>query len=187
MPTLRSSRSGGRRGGTPHASYTEWEPKAEKDDDEPILAGGGAAGGNTSGERARLAPPLPSFTVSEDAPVSSEPETVKRVPRRPAAAHATAPSDAGPPDEGDEGFAQVFLNVGRRDGVKAGDLQKLLTEKAGIDRKDTGRIRVRDRISFVGVKPESLDQAIAAFAGEVIGGRTVIAEKAKARSTSAEA
>ncbi|HEX7604939.1 MAG TPA: DEAD/DEAH box helicase [Polyangiaceae bacterium] len=188
MPTLRSSRTRDRRGGTPHASYTEWEPKAEKDDDEPILAGGsgapGLAGGNTSGERQRLSPPLPSFTVSEDAPVSSEPETVKRVPRRPAAASPQA--DAGPPDEGDEGFAQVFLNVGRRDGVKAGDLQRLLTEKAGIDRKDTGRIRVRDRISFVGVKPESLDQAIAAFAGEIIGGRTVIAEKAKARTTSAE-
>ena len=199
-PTLRSSRTRDRRGAAPHASYTEWEPKAEKDDDEPILAGGLAGGlGGGSGERERISPPLPSFTVSDEAPVSSEPATIKRVPRRAAPDAATAgeaqpreprePRQGPPPadDAGDEGFSQVFLNVGRRDGVKAGDLQKLLTEKAGIDRKDTGRIRVRDRISFVGVKPEALDQAIAAIAGQIIGGRTVIAEKAKARTASAEA
>ena len=59
------------------------------------------------------------------------------------------------------------------------DLQKLLAEGGGIPESETGNIRVRDRITFVTVKKELAERAIQALAGQVIGGRTVIAEPAR--------
>ncbi len=172
MPTLRSTRTarkGG--GGVPHATYTDWEPPEESDDDKPILEGGSA---------------MPSFTV-EDVPFSSEPPTLKRPLKAPPARDSAPrqPREAREPREGgsddaDAGFVQIFLNVGRRDGVKTSDLLGLL-EKGSIGRDQAGRVRIRDRVSFVGVRPEDLERAIAAFAGATFGGRSVIAEKAKAK------
>ena len=74
-------------------------------------------------------------------------------------------------------FAQIFVNVGRRDGAKPGDFVRLL--EAALDKKDTGRIRIRDRNTFVSVKKDTVEKAVAALAGKTIGGRTVIAEPAK--------
>jgi hypothetical protein len=44
-----------------------------------------------------------------------------------------------------------------------------------------GGIRVRDRMTFISVKREALDRVTAALAGQVIGGRTVVAELARGR------
>jgi DbpA RNA binding domain len=83
-------------------------------------------------------------------------------------------------DEG-EGFLQLFINVGKREGVAPDDLQKLLSE-AGIAPENTGGIRVRDRMSFVRVRKELFDRAVTAFAGRVFGGRPVVAELARPRA-----
>jgi hypothetical protein len=72
----------------------------------------------------------------------------------------------------------MFVNVGKREGVRASDLQKLLTD-SGIAPEETGRIRIRDRMSFVPVRKTAFDRAVAALAGHVIGGRTIVAELAK--------
>jgi ATP-dependent RNA helicase DeaD len=78
----------------------------------------------------------------------------------------------------DADFVQMFVNVGKREGVRASDLQKLLTDK-GVTAEETGRIRIRDRMSFVPVKKTAFDRAVAALTGQVIGGRAVLAELAK--------
>jgi ATP-dependent RNA helicase DeaD len=95
------------------------------------------------------------------------------------------PSGAGDeprePERDDPDFAQIFLNVGRRDGARASDIQRVLTEGAGLPPEDTGRIRVRDRNTFVSVRKVSFEKALAAFAGQIIAGRNVIAEPAKQR------
>ncbi len=169
-PTLRSTRTG-RKGGVPHASYTDWEPPQESDDDKPILAEAEGTG-------------MPRFTV-EEVPFSSEPPTLKRplkAPTPPGAAGRAA-SDAA---DDEPGFVQIFLNVGRRDGVKTGDLLGLLEEKASIGKSAAGRVRIRDRVSFVGVRPEDLDRAIAAFGGATFGGRAVVAEKARDKGGKAD-
>jgi ATP-dependent RNA helicase DeaD len=75
---------------------------------------------------------------------------------------------------------QLFINVGKREGVRASDLQRLLADK-GIAPEHTARIRVRDRMTFVSVRKEIFDRAVAALAGEVIGGRKVVAELARGR------
>ena len=94
-------------------------------------------------------------------------------------------TEAGPSRDvsSDPSYARIFVNVGRRDGARPGDLQKLLTEGGGIDRADTGEIHVRDRMTFISVKRELLDKAIGALSGQVIGGRTVNAEPARERAT----
>jgi len=87
-----------------------------------------------------------------------------------------------PAERGDSpsGFLQLFVNVGKREGVRPSDLQKLFADK-GLAPEDTTRIRVRDRMTFVSVRKEIFDQAVAALAGEVIGGRKVVAELARGR------
>jgi hypothetical protein len=85
------------------------------------------------------------------------------------------------PGDGGEAFLQLFINVGKREGVAPGDLQQLLSD-AGIAPENTGGIRVRDRMSFVRVKKELFDRAITAFAGRVLGGRPVVAELARPRA-----
>jgi ATP-dependent RNA helicase DeaD len=84
-------------------------------------------------------------------------------------------------EESDVGFVQIFVNVGRRERVKTTDLQKLLMD-AGIQANDIGPVRIRDRMSYVGIRKDSFDRAVLALGGQVIGGRTVIAERAKIRS-----
>ncbi len=154
----RPDRSRGERRGVPHKSYATWEPPVDADDDKPIL---------------------PSFTVSGvDEPV-------------PMAATAAAPAPmrtgldpverAERIEREDPDFAQIFINVGRRDGARASDIQKVLTEVAGLSPADTGQIRIRDRNTFVSVRKDSLDRVVSALGGQVIAGRSVLAEPAKQR------
>jgi len=75
------------------------------------------------------------------------------------------------------------VNVGRREGARPGDFQRILEEGAGLPKADTGAIRVRERNTFISVRKASLDKAVAALAGQVIGGRTVIAEPARRTTT----
>ena len=83
----------------------------------------------------------------------------------------------------DPTFAEIFINLGHRDGVGASDFQRVLTELAGISRAETGRIRVRDRSSFVSVKREAVDKAVGALNGATIAGKVAQAEPARSRST----
>src|SRR5450432_1451728 len=140
----------------PVASFTRWQPPREPDDDRPILDDG------PSRESSRL----PGVTIS-DAVVKS-----------PAAEpHVAVRSPADTRDRDDD-FSQLFVNVGKRDGVNPADLQKLLLD-AGIAVDPAQAIRMRDRMSFVRVSKENFDGAVAALSGHVLGGRTVVAELAR--------
>jgi ATP-dependent RNA helicase DeaD len=151
------------------ASYTSWEPPEEADDEKPILA---------DAEDTTL--PLPRYTIEgEERPTpAARPERAARGERSPAEgrSRAPAPGDVGEPP----GFVQLFVNVGKREGVTPGDLQKVLADK-GLAEAEAGRVRVRDRMSFISVKKEALERAVAALTGEVFGGRTVVAELARGR------
>ncbi|HEY1694362.1 MAG TPA: DEAD/DEAH box helicase [Polyangiaceae bacterium] len=175
-------RTGGRaerpQRGSPVASYASWEPPEEADDERPILA---SDDDTTS--------PLPRYTVEGEAtpPVRADRPARERSPRRDD--RATGEREARERTEGESrdrletppGFVQLFVNVGKREGVHASDLQKLLTDK-GIDSEEAGRIRVRDRMSFITVKKDAFDRAVGALTGQVVGGRTVVAELARGRS-----
>jgi ATP-dependent RNA helicase DeaD len=164
----------------------------------------GARGGDvqaTASEARRARNPEPQAPTRPQAPARSHPEARPHAPPKPKAPppprdRESAPSlprytesDAPPPPAREErggadeaplspDFVQMFVNVGKREGVRASDLQKLLTDK-GIAPEETGRIRIRDRMSFVPVKKTAFERAVAALAGHVIGGRTIVAELAK--------
>jgi ATP-dependent RNA helicase DeaD len=149
-------RDGGREvreGGSPVSSFSRWHPPNEADDDKPIL---------------RSAPDsssrLPGVTISD--PIREGLRDGDRASESPA----------------DEAFLQLFVNVGKRDGVRPADLQKLLSDR-GVDIDASGGIRVRDRMSFVRVRKELFDDAVAALSGQVMGGRTVVAELARGGRT----
>lgn len=102
---------------------------------------------------------MPRFTVSDGDQAAAE--------RRPAAART-------------DDTVELFVNVGKREGLDAAWLQRLLTDK-GVAEDDVRRINVRDRMSYVTVKKGSYERAVAALNGEVVGGRSVVAEIARAR------
>ena len=140
----------------PVASFTRWQPPREPDDDRPILA---------DARTRESASRLPGVTISDA--VESAPVTATRQPAEPT--HA---------DEMDPGLLQLFVNVGKRDGVRPMDLQKILSD-AGIAIDAASAIRIRDRMSFVRVPKEFFDGAVAALTGQVLGGRAVVAELAR--------
>jgi ATP-dependent RNA helicase DeaD len=130
------------------------------------------------------APPQPSREKTADPrrPRSQERDRRNEPPRAPDEAleiRWTEEPDEPPPDAS---LVEIFVSVGKRDGAKASDLQRVLTEVAHISREDAGRIRVRDRNSFVSVKRELLEQALTALNGAAIAGKVAQAELAKPRS-----
>ncbi|HXN32293.1 MAG TPA: DEAD/DEAH box helicase [Polyangiaceae bacterium] len=78
-------------------------------------------------------------------------------------------------------FLELFVNVGKREGVRPTDLQRLLSDK-GLSSEEVGQIRVRERMSYLNVRKEAFDRAVAALSGQVLGGRTMVAELARGRT-----
>ena len=134
-------------------------------------------------------PPLPNYHIEDEPTVvfGGRQPRADEGERGPAESTGTPLSREG--REGREGreeraaddpaFTNVFLNVGRRDGLRAEDVQRLLIDKAGLTEADVGHIRLRDRITFVGIRKEHSDRAIKALIGVVVGDRTVNAEPAR--------
>ncbi|MCW5833622.1 MAG: DbpA RNA binding domain-containing protein [Labilithrix sp.] len=132
-------------------------------------------------------PPLPQYHIEDEPTVVFGGRLPK--PRAAQVSREQAPesgsvSSREPRHEGhtdDPAFTNVFLNVGRRDGLHAEDVQRLLVEKAGLAEGDIGHVRLRDRITFVGIRKEHSERAIKALVGHVVGDRTLNAEPARER------
>jgi ATP-dependent RNA helicase DeaD len=125
-------------------------------------------------------PPAPLAHVQPQARRASGPDAKASAPataRAPGLASASA-TDASATDS--SGLVQLFVNIGSRDGLRPADLLKMLTD-AGVDPAETGGIRVRDRMSFVGVQKAFVDRAVTALSGHVFGGRKTFAEPARSR------
>ncbi len=142
------------------ASFARWQPPHEADDDRPILRPPSEAHDSSSR--------LPGITVSD----------AVREPQARTAAPVEDPTRDMVQEGSGDGFLQLFINVGKRDGVRASDLQKLLSDR-GVSVDPATGIRMRDRMSFVRVPKELFDDAVAALAGQVLGGRTLVAELAR--------
>jgi ATP-dependent RNA helicase DeaD len=86
--------------------------------------------------------------------------------------------EAPPVDEAEDVF--LYVSVGRRDGIRPGDILRVLSEGAGLDKQTVGRIKIRDRHTFVGLPEESLDEAIEALRGlDIDEEREVVVERAR--------
>jgi len=77
-----------------------------------------------------------------------------------------------------EAAAEIFVSLGRRDGVSSEDVIAAL-QSSSIDRSAVNHISVRHHHTFVGVARTSFDAALVALDGANIAGRLARAEPAK--------
>jgi ATP-dependent RNA helicase DeaD len=148
-----------------------WKPPKEPDDDDPILARPVVV----ASEAGLAGPAAPMDLIAPSGP------TAPATPVGPTARDSLGRSPEGTEDrEAAEAFVQLFVNVGTREGVRPPDLQMILAER-GLGSAEIGGVRVRDRMSFVRVRKNAFERAVAALSGQVIGGRTVVAELARGR------
>ena len=73
----------------------------------------------------------------------------------------------------------LYVNVGRRDELKASELGRLLRDRTGLKRKEIGRIRVRDKHALVDVPEDRAQEVIESMAGAVLRDRELELELAK--------
>lgn len=154
-----------------HADFTSWQPPEEEGDDEPILR-------DIPEPAAREREPVRERESAREREPAREREVVREVVSSTSASELDAARGA----EGSSGdYAEVFVSVGRRDGVRAGDLQSLLLDQIGLDKADVKRIRVRERNAFVSVRRSELQRAVSGLSGATLHGLRVMAEPARER------
>ena len=73
----------------------------------------------------------------------------------------------------------LYFNVGKRDGLEAKDLATLLTTTCELGSEDIGRVRVKERHTFVGVPSERADAIITSLEGQLIRSRSLHVERAR--------
>ena len=96
------------------------------------------------------------------------------------------PPDSDPEESGQQAAeapatVTLYVNVGRRDDLKASELGRLLRERTGLKRREIGRIRVRDKHSLVDVPEERAQDIIDSMEGAVLHERPLAMERADAR------
>jgi ATP-dependent RNA helicase DeaD len=100
-------------------------------------------------------------------------------PRRVDVHHVEGGQPAAEYENAEEGMGEIRLAVGRRDGVRAGDIARLVRDKAGLQRRDMGRVFVRDRFTLVSVRDELLDQTLAALKDATLNDVPLAAERGR--------
>ncbi len=89
-------------------------------------------------------------------------------------ARANADAPVGPPEAGSE----VFVNIGRRDGVNTEDVLALLAQRA-IPKSAILHVSVRHHHTFVGVKRPNFHTVLGALDGASLAGHVARAEPAR--------
>ena len=130
-------------------------------------------------ERRRRSPealPHIGFTEEPAAPTEGQnvPGAAQDVDGSAVDATSRSADGAGTPVDADR--ARLYVNVGRRDGLKLDDLTEFFAG-TGIAALDAPQIR--DRMTYVEVAKDLAPRAIEALSGKQVGGRTVVAELAR--------
>jgi hypothetical protein len=87
--------------------------------------------------------------------------------------------DAGAEEREELPTATLYVNVGRRDELKASELGRLLRDRTGLKRREIGRIRVRDKHALVDVPEDRAQEVIESMAGAMLRDRELELELAK--------
>lgn len=122
----------------------------------------------------------PPEEEGDDQPILSAPAAGRAADSPQGSARRTAEPE--PVTSNDADFVEIFVNIGRRDGARAADFQRVLHERDAVGKDDVRRIRVRERNAFVSVRKTALANALQAFAGATIAGKPALAEQARERS-----
>lgn len=82
-------------------------------------------------------------------------------------------------DEEDEGHTRLYVSVGKRDGIRVGDLHRLFVERGELESDAVGRIRLRDKHSFVSVTTEVAEDVVDRLDGTEFAERELKVELSK--------
>jgi ATP-dependent RNA helicase DeaD len=77
----------------------------------------------------------------------------------------------------DTDVTRLYIGLGRKAGIRPGDLVGAIANEAGIDARSIGAIDIADRFSLVEVPGESADAIIDALRGTTIRGKKVLARR----------
>jgi DbpA RNA binding domain len=83
--------------------------------------------------------------------------------------------------EGQDGakMTRLYLNLGRRDHVRASEVTRFLREHVKLTRRDLGRVQVRDTFSHVGIRLDLAEQLLKSLQGQKFRNKEVVVELAK--------
>jgi ATP-dependent RNA helicase DeaD len=81
---------------------------------------------------------------------------------------------------GDQPSAVLYLDIGRRDGARVSEIARLMREVGELHRSEVGRIRIRDRHTFVEVPDDKVEQLLVKLKGQALHDKTLSPERAKA-------
>lgn len=101
-----------------------------------------------------------------EAIIEDDPEAAKKRDRREDRGDRKERRERKPRDRGDhsrepdEGMVRLFLSLGKRDNVGAGDIVGMLHNECNLERGSVGHIRLMPNFSFVEIREDSVDQAI---------------------------
>ena len=98
----------------------------------------------------------------------------KKGPVAPAASQPAAAADESTPSA--PAWAKLFLSVGNRDELRAGDLLGAITGEAGLQGHQVGRIEIHESHTVVEVEHGAAKAVIKALNGTTIRGRSVRAD-----------
>ncbi|MDR1104627.1 MAG: DEAD/DEAH box helicase [Endomicrobium sp.] len=84
----------------------------------------------------------------------------------------------------ERGMVRLFINIGKKDNVRAGDFVGAIAGETGISGNMVGNIKILESFSFVEVPSEHADAVINALHLSNIKGKRVSVERAKARNSS---
>jgi ATP-dependent RNA helicase DeaD len=90
-----------------------------------------------------------------------------------------APRERGTAVRATTGMQKFFINLGTMDGATSGDLIKFVSQVAGINSRDIGRIDAKEKFAFIEAAVQHTD-AMLKLKGELYGNRRVAIELASA-------
>jgi ATP-dependent RNA helicase DeaD len=92
--------------------------------------------------------------------------------RRPA---ATTPAAAPLPGTAGAAFTRVWIGIGRKDGVRPGDLVAALANEAKVPADAVGKLDIRELFTLAEVRPDQADTAARGLTGVTVRGRRIVA------------
>jgi ATP-dependent RNA helicase DeaD len=110
----------------------------------------------------------------EDRLAAEEPETYEERASRP---RARRERDFGP----ERGMTRLFIDVGRDDGVRPGDIVGAIANEAGIPGRTIGAIELFERFSFVEVPSNQSEKVLRALKRTTVRGRKIAPSLARPR------
>ena len=82
----------------------------------------------------------------------------------------------------DADVTRIYIGLGRKAGMRPGDLVGAIANEAGIDARAIGAVDIADRFSLVEVPDEAVDEIIGALRSTTIRGKKVVVRRDRGRN-----